>query len=73
MELTKVINDFRELETDLNTLMKAEKNFDYKRFIETAMINVGTWRAKIQYFFDNANEYKGRLEKEDKKNSKGSH
>lgn len=68
--LTKIINDFTELETDLNTLMNAEKNFDYKRFIETAKINIGTWRAKMSYFFENADNYKKQLEKEEKKNSK---
>lgn len=70
MQLTKILNDFAELETDLNTLMKAEKDIEYRRFLEYAKINIGTWRAKVSYFFDNATEYAKELEKENKKGSK---
>ena len=70
MELTKTLNDFRELESDLNVLMKTEKNIEYKRFLETTKINVGLWKNKLQYFFENADNYAKELEKENKKGSK---
>ena len=70
MTLTKPINDLLEFESDVTVLMKAEKNPEYKRFLEMLKINAGVLRNKLQYFFENANEYKQELEKEDRKSSK---
>ena len=73
MTLTKPINDLLEFESDVTVLMKAEKNPEYRRFLEMLKINAGVLRNKLQYFFENANEYKQELEKEDRKSSKNNH
>ena len=74
MTLTKPINDLLEFESDVTVLMKAEKNPEYKRFLEMLKINASVLRNKLQYFFENANEYtkelEKELEKEDRKSSK---
>lgn len=49
----KVLNDFAELISDLEIMIKREKRQDYKNFIDMIKQNVALFRAKLEYFIEN--------------------
>lgn len=48
----KVLNDFAELISDLEIMIKREKRSDYKAFIDMIKQNVALFRAKLDYFLE---------------------
>ena len=48
----KVLNDFAELISDLEIMIKREKRQDYKNFIDMIKQNVSLFRAKLDYFLE---------------------
>jgi hypothetical protein len=48
----KVLNDFAELISDLEIMIKREKRQDYKNFIDMIKQNVALFRAKLDYFLE---------------------